>query len=536
MIQNWKLSTLTAIALFGLILSAACAAPRLQPGQIQVSLHYDGLNQAVSVPSGSTARQAFDSIGVDVELLDRSEPPLYSVLSEGVAVQLVRVTEELQIQEEIIPFDTRTLLNESLPEGELRLVQPGQNGVQETTIRRVYENGVEISSNPVQSVTIVEPVAEIVMVGSQALFSPQPLHGRLAYISANNAWVMDRNTGTRNPIVTSGDLDGHIFSLSPDGAWLLYTRSDDDPDDEIINSLWLTRIDGEDDISIDLSTNNVIHFATWVPRSNNRISVSTVEFTTNPPGWSANNDLILMNYSENGWVGERRTIIEPNSGGLYGWWGTYFAWSPDGEQLAFARPDSVGLVDFESAGFTPLYKLIPFQTGSDWAWVPGLTWSPDQTYLYTVSHIPQEGLISPEESPIFDLTAIPLVLGAPVSMAPEVGMFAYPVPSASTLGTSGERGYRLAFLTAMSPLQSLTSGYRLIVSDRDGSNAVMVFPPDGAPGLSPQYVAWSPAPSETDAPEFIAVIYQGNLWLVNALTGQSHQLTGDGTITALDWR
>jgi hypothetical protein len=526
-------STLVALLFFVI---TSCGAPNVQQGEIQIILIIDGSAQSASVPAGSTAGQAFSAVGVELDLLDRSEPPLYSVLTAGSEVQLIRVREELEIEQVVIPYNTKTLPNESLPEGERRLVQEGVNGVQEVTYRRVFEDGVEISSNPIQTSIISEPVPEIYMLGSQALFAPQEIPGLLAYISGNNAWVMEGSTGVRNPVVTTGDLDGHVFSLSPDGVWLLYTRADDDPEDEVINTLWLIRVDGEEEITIDLKTENIIHFASWIPGSNNGISASTVEFTPNPPGWQANNDLILMYFSDNGWVGDRKTIIEPNSGGLYGWWGTNFSWSPDGESLGYARPDSVGLVNFDSGEGEPLLELIPFQTGSDWAWVPGISWSPDSSFLFTVSHAPQEGLISPEESPLFDLSAIPLIIGAPLPLVSEVGMFAYPIASPALELDSGEDYYQVAYLQAISETQSRTSGYQLIVRDRDGSNPVVLFPPEGAPGLNPQRLSWSPGPVEGEMGYFVALVYQGNLWLINILSGQAHQLTGDGLVTALDWR
>ncbi|MCH7663710.1 MAG: G5 domain-containing protein [Chloroflexi bacterium] len=518
-----------------LVTIGACGAPSVQRGDILVNLTVDGMERQYSVSAGSSARQAFIAAGIEVGLLDRSEPPLYTVLTAGSEVRLIRVTEELEIEVVVIPYETQTLRNESLPEGKRRLVQTGENGVQEITYRRLFEDGVEISSSPIQTLIVQAPVPEVVMLGSRALFSPQDIPGTLAYLSGNNAWVMQGSTGVRTPVVATGDLDGRIFSLSPDGVWLLYTRRDDNPDDEVINTLWITRVDGEAEVTIDLKTQNVIHFAAWIPGSNNGISVSTVEFTPNPPGWQANNDLILMYFSESGWVGDRQTILEANSGGLYGWWGINFAWSPDGEMLAYARPDSVGLVDFDAGSISPLVELIPFQTGSDWAWVPGIAWAPDSSFLFTVSHAPQEGLISPEESPLFNLSVIPMIIGAPLSLAPEVGMFAGPISSSSQSFDTGEDYYLVAHLQAISALESRTSGYQLVVRDRDGSNSRLLFPPEGAPGLNPQRLAWSPGRVDGSG-YFIALMYQGNLWLIDVLTGQAHQLTGDGFVTALDWR
>jgi hypothetical protein len=35
---------------------------------------------------------------------------------------------------------------------------------------------------------------------------------------------------------------------------------------------------------------------------------------------------------------------------------------------------------------------------------------------------------------------------------------------------------------------------------------------------------------------FIAVSYQGNLWLVDSGNGTAYQVTGDGLISRLDWK
>jgi hypothetical protein len=32
------------------------------------------------------------------------------------------------------------------------------------------------------------------------------------------------------------------------------------------------------------------------------------------------------------------------------------------------------------------------------------------------------------------------------------------------------------------------------------------------------------------------VTYQGNLWLIDSITGQSQQVTGDGLIVRMNWK
>ncbi|MYD38491.1 MAG: hypothetical protein F4W97_06720, partial [Chloroflexi bacterium] len=115
------------------------------------------------------------------------------------------------------------------------------------------------------------------------------------------------------------------------------------------------------------------------------------------------------------------------------------------------------------------------------------------------------------------------------------GMWA--APTFSPVAKQGEfnEGY-IAWLAARQPATSLSSQYDLLLADRDGSNERRLFPPAGAAGIeradyathAPQF-AWSP-----DA-RHIALIYQGNLWLVEVKSGAATQVTFDGAASYPVW-
>jgi hypothetical protein len=526
-----------ALILVGLFWAAltGCGVLEVTGEDIGITVIADGDTQSLVVPAGTSAETALELSGITINTLDKSTPPLYTILQNGDTVSLVRVIEEYQVVESVVPYDTQVLQNESLAEGEQRLVQPGVNGRMETTYRILYEDGVEVSRTISGTLVIEESKPEIIMVGSQAPFTVVPIPGILAYISAGNAWVMRENTGVRQPIVTTGDLDGRVFQVSPDGYWLLYTRSIDD--EEIINSLWVSRIDNPEEYSFELGVHNIIHFGEWVPGTQTGIVFSTAEASPSAPGWEANNDLVFINFSQDtGWTTSPRDSVEENSGGLYGWWGTDYVYSADGEHLTYSRPDGFGLVDLQNGTLYQLYDMLPVQTRSDWAWVSSLAWSPDGNYIFFVDHVPQEGLAVGEDSPLFDLAVYPFVGGGPTTLVSEVGMFAFPKASPIRERATGEQAFMVAFLKALSPTQSKTSGYQLIVMDRDGSNQRILFPTEGSQGMAPTEYYWYPYYAVEDYPALLAVRYQGNLWLVDADQEIAYQLTGDGLITGLDWR
>lgn len=528
---------------------AACAAPQATQAPLRVTISADGESWTVQVPPGSTVQRALDHVGLTLNALDRTDPPAFTVLSDNATIRLIRVTEEFVVEQVVLPFERQTLRNESVPVEQEILIQRGENGLQEVTYRRLFEDGVEVSTEPipVNSVILSEPVPEIRMIGVQSPFAPISIPGRLYYLRDGNLWRIEGATNQREAVVAAGDLDGRVLSISDDGEWALFTRKSDA--EGRINSLWAAYIAGPDanddsarlptdsPLIVDLGVENVIHFADWAPGSNTKIFFSTVEPRLTPPGWQANNDLHSLNFSANGWTSQWTTIIDPNAGGVYGWWGTEYHWSSDDLRLAFSRPDGIGEVNSKTGEVTKTIDIVPFQTFGDWAWVPGLDWSPDGKSIYTVIHS-GSGTAAPEESQEFNLTALLPGASTTLDLIINAGMFAYPMVSPLWNSGSGEVDYQIAYLQAIHPETSQTSRYRVVVMDRDGSNRRTLFPPEDSAGLEPRsgWGAWSPQRlAESSAPT-LAVLYNGNLWLIDPETGEAFQVTGDGLTTRVLWK
>lgn len=506
--------------LLALVLLLAACRPAVSLPRNEVLVLADGEQQRVQVEAGSRVSAALQAAGVTLGPLDRTEPHSLAELADGDEVRVIRVEEAYKVAEEPIAFLSRTLQNEAMPVGEQRLIQNGVNGLEEITYRLLYEDGELVSRTAVRSQVVSAAVEEIIMIGAQSSFSGLNIPGRLVFLAGGNAWLLEQNTGSRQAVVTTGDLDGRIFEISPDGDWLLYTRASEA--DGEINTLWVASLNDYREIALQVA--NVVHYAGWTPSSATQIAFSTVEPSLNPPGWAANNELQFVNFSPGGDVTVPRIGLPARStDSLYSWWGSAFAWSADGETLAFTRPDGVGSADVETDRLQTWLALTPFQTNSDWAWMPSIAWS-DDGWLYAVDHAPQSGLEVQERSPLFDLVALS-PQGEVRRLLQNVGMFANPVPEPG--------GGQIAFLRAFTPSQSEISSYELMVLSPDSGVTLTLFPPQGAAGLQPQRVAWAPS---AEAGPMIAFVYQGNLWVANVLTGEARQLTGDGLVSALDWQ
>lgn len=526
-----KISKFIVLLLFSLILTG-CQLNVLSTGKINIEISVDNSSIPLEIEDGSTVQNAITAAGIALQPLDKVDPALSSILHADMKIKITRVVEEFQVEESILPFENQTVKNESLPNGQSVLIQAGVNGKTSSTYRVVKENGVVASKTLVKTETLVEAKPEIVMIGVQSPFTSVPMDGILAYITSSNAWVMETTTGNRRPVVTTGDLDGRIFSISPDRKWLLFSRNISmDNSKKDINSLWIVNLEETNPSPVPLGVANVVHYAEWIPGQARSIAFSTVEPRDIAPGWQANNDLIFLTFDDKGKTIDQKIILETNAGGLYGWWGTTYAISPDGQKIAYARPDSIGFVDQENGSISVSLDLVPYQTNSDWAWVPGIRWSPDSQSLYTVLHGSEDSAQNAEISSQFDLSVVVALSNQTIRLVINSGLFSYPVPSAM----DKENHYLIAYLSAILPDQSETSRYNLQIMDRDGSNQKKLFPGEGIQGLNPQTLVWSPD-SESEETPTLGFIVQGNIMLVSTSTGAITQLTGDGSVSKIDWR
>ncbi len=530
-----KIVLITSILI---LVGSACSSsspPPTPQEEISIQIEVDGRIQTVSIPDGSSVQTALDLAGITLAGKDRAEPAPVVLLTEDAAIRVIRVEETIETEQVIIPFQVIRQPTENLPAGQEKLLQAGKNGLKEVAYVRVFEDGLEISFEEVSSLELEGAVDEIILVGVQSSIAPISLPSPLIYISNGNAWMMEQSTANRFLIVSTGDLDGRIFRLSGDGNWLLFTRTEEDED--IINSLWAVEVNSYGDLLVELDTENVIHYADWVPGMEQIFAFSSVEPRLSAPGWQANNDLVIERFSINGWTAPVDILQETNYGGVYGWWGTDFQYSPGGELLAYASPDQIGIINTEDREKQVILEIIPYKTQGDWAWMPGLGIGPLGNVIYSVDHTAQEGNLSTEESPVFDLVAIPLTGGGARTIVHDVGMFTYPLPSPIQEKPSGEASFQIAYLQAVFPEQSATSNYRVFLMDRDGSNQYLIFPVQDKPGLQPSkdWGAWSPEEFDEGSGYPLAVIYEGNIWILNPETGDFWQVTGDSSVQGLDW-
>lgn len=524
-----------------LLLLAACQQNQEAP-QIQVSVVADGRERTFILPSATTIEEFLRSPKVDIQLGERDQvnPPIFTQISDGLRITVTRITEDAQCEQTEIPYKQTTALNEGLRAGEQRVVQAGQNGTLETCYRVTIADGVARDRVETNQTIIKAAQDEIIYVGPTGEIEPVPIVGTLAYISNGNVWVMRGSSTSKRNLTVEGDLDGRIFELSSDGRQLLFTRKTADTDGlTAFNQLWLIGDVTQASQPVTLIPSNIL-YAEWVPNLDNTISYSTAEPREAAPGWLAFNDLWQMRIDPQ--TGESlsvTSIIERSTRGPYSWWGTRFHWSPDGQKLAWVQADGMGLVNVETGELeAPLVNYAVLRPVGEWSWRATMSWSPNSDLLVTTVHGAPIGSEQRESSPAFNVAAVDEtgLFNAPITS--NAGIWAAPQysPFIADTGSEFPQGY-LAYLRARDPYNSINGEYDLVVADRDGSNARAIFPNGVQAGLKAQQsiyqndeFVWSPDGRQ------IAVVYQGNLWIIDVESGVSHQLTLDGGASTPVWQ
>ncbi len=499
-----------------LIILLALALTACQRGDIRVFIEVDH-GMLTHRTTANTVGQVLQESNIELDDLDRVKPDLYVQIQPEMHIQVIRVTESTEVITHTLPYEQRVVINEALPAGEQRLAQLGVNGEEVVTIGITYEDGQEVSRTELSRIVAQAPVEEILVVGGQNDIAPVTFNGVVTYLSGGNAWLMKENNTARRLLTTSGDLDGHVFSLAPNTEKLIYTRVTTDVIDAPLNELWMvnTRIVGEKPISLPIKG---VLYAEWSPIvTDTRIAYSTAERVASQPGWRANNDLWLWDTTQP--IDTAQQIIAANTKGLYPWWGTNFAWSPNGEKFAFATADEIGIVDAISGTITSLVNFAPYETHSDWVWVPTLSWSPNSKFIATTVHGEPLENEAPEASQVFDLWLFAADGSIQAKIAEQSGMWSNPFWH--------KKG--IIYGKSVNALRSATSRYTLINVDWDGSNPKTIFPVGEELGLSFLDIT---RPSKSTASIFV---YQDNLFLLRDDGTPAEQLTSDNQSRLAQW-
>jgi uncharacterized protein YabE (DUF348 family) len=115
--------------------------------------------------TGPTVGAALASIGLALIDLDYAIPSEETPLAPHMVIRIVRVTEEITQEREVIPYTTERRADPALKHGDEQIIRAGRDGLRERQILVRFENGQPISKVVLRESITEPPVPRLVAYG-----------------------------------------------------------------------------------------------------------------------------------------------------------------------------------------------------------------------------------------------------------------------------------------------------------------------------------------------------------------------------------
>lgn len=129
----------------------------------------DGTTEQEILTAENNVKDLMDSLNIQLQEEDKIEPMLEAPIGEGDTVTITRITRQVVVETQELPFQTVFKNNENLERGKTQKVQEGKKGLKEIQLELVYENGVEVSKEVLDEKIIENSTNEVIEKGTLAL-------------------------------------------------------------------------------------------------------------------------------------------------------------------------------------------------------------------------------------------------------------------------------------------------------------------------------------------------------------------------------
>ncbi|MFZ6026539.1 MAG: ubiquitin-like domain-containing protein [Chloroflexota bacterium] len=134
--------------------------------------------------------EALAEAGLAPQGLDYAIPPVGDAIPAGGTIRLVRLHEEVLIEQTTLPFGTELQPVDDLELDQRQLVRPGEYGIQASRVRVRYEDGQEIGRVVESEWQAQAPVDEIVGYGTKiVMHTLETPDGTITYYRALQFWA-----------------------------------------------------------------------------------------------------------------------------------------------------------------------------------------------------------------------------------------------------------------------------------------------------------------------------------------------------------
>jgi uncharacterized protein YabE (DUF348 family) len=181
---------------------------------VPISLKVDG--RLIKTRSqGKTVGDALTEMGIGVAGLDQVTPPLETKLYDNVEIKITRVVEDVEVEEDIVPYETVFVPDPNLLIDTQQVVNPGAEGITRRRYRVRYEDGQETERVLEDKWVAQEPAQRVIAYGQKII--PR------TYVTADGQEI----TYWRHIRMKASSYSAGTAGVSPDAPWYGRTRTGD---------------------------------------------------------------------------------------------------------------------------------------------------------------------------------------------------------------------------------------------------------------------------------------------------------------------
>ncbi|MFB0917849.1 MAG: G5 domain-containing protein [Clostridiaceae bacterium] len=134
--------------------------------KMEVAVTADG-RTVTYITTGDTVRDLLAKEYINVGPMDKMSLSTETELTNGLALKIVRVTQNEEIKKTEIPFETVEELDKTLDKGIEKIGTEGVKGENTTVLKHTYEDGALVNTETLSDSVTKEPVNKVILIGDK---------------------------------------------------------------------------------------------------------------------------------------------------------------------------------------------------------------------------------------------------------------------------------------------------------------------------------------------------------------------------------
>ncbi len=140
----------------------------------------------------ATVGEVLASRHVSLGKLDKVSPALDTPTTPDMTIAVDRITQKTVTRTETLPYQTVKTNDSSMLQGTSQVTQAGQDGEKKVVEVTTYTNGKQTSTQVTSSTVVTQPVARLVLVGTQTPPASTSTSGSTSGLNLSNSAMWDR--------------------------------------------------------------------------------------------------------------------------------------------------------------------------------------------------------------------------------------------------------------------------------------------------------------------------------------------------------